>query len=471
MSTIAPSSLAASPAALEARARRLAFLALLGAAVLLPHLTSDGFEFPQVSNFWSLLPFCGLFLLPFLEVRSPPRMLHLDLLVLLSFVVALGCWENMRTWPVLLIYPPLIYLCLRMVFLAGVGRSAGERSHAPVRPRLLLGRSWLVAGIIVLAGLHVSWALEGRVSTDVAEGGVQGAQNIAHGRPLYSDPHLSAGSMDPHLDTYGPLNYEAYLPFTALATGHKAARLTTLFFDLLTALLLFMLGRQIRGPSVGVLLAFCWLAFPFTLYEEALGFNDSIVAATLVGTVLAARSPARRGAMAAAAAWTKLSPLALLPLLAGHQPGRRSAGRTALEFAVAFLLASGLIFLPAIAHSSLSAFLSRSFGFQSSRSASGSIWAELQGSYSVGLPWLDTASRVLHGLLVALTGAFAISLFRAPRRQDAVGLAAAAAAVLIAIEACLGYYSFSYILWFAPLVLIAVILGDSEPQGDGRALA
>jgi hypothetical protein len=276
--------------------------------------------------------------------------------------------------------------------------------------------------------------------------------------------------MDPHLDTYGPLNYEAYLPFTALASAHTAARLTTLFFDLLTALLLFMLGRQVRGPSVGVLLAFCWLAFPFTLYEEALGFNDSIVAATVVGTVLVARSPMRRGVMAAAAAWTKLGPLALLPLLAGHRPASRTSGRAALEFAAAFILASALIFVPAISHSSLSTFLSRTFGFQSSRLPSGSIWAELQGSYSVGAPWLDTASRVLHGLLAALAGAFAISLFRAPRRQDAVGLAAAAAAVLIAIEACLGYYSFSYILWFAPLALIAVILG-AEPPSRRRVTA
>jgi hypothetical protein len=310
----------------------------------------------------------------------------------------------------------------------------------------------------VLVAVHVSWALAGRVSTDVAEGGVQGAQNIAHGRPLYGRPRVSQGGMDPHTDTYGPFNYEAYLPFTALAAGHRAARLTTLFFDLLTALLLFMLGRQIRGPTVGVLLAFCWLAFPFTLYEEALGFNDSIVAATLVGTVLAARSPARRGAMAAVAAWTKLSPLALLPLLASHRGPHKSGRYALLEFAGAFVLATAIVFLPALAHSSVPTFISRTFGFQSSRPASGSIWAELQGSYSVGAPWLNTASRVLHGLLAALTGAFAIALFRAPRRQDAVGLAAAAAAVLIAMEACLGYYSFSYILWFAPLALVAAVL-------------
>jgi len=29
---------------------------------------------------------------------------------------------------------------------------------------------------------------------------------------------------------------------------------------------------------------------------------------------------------------------------------------------------------------------------------------------------------------------------------------------LIAVEACLNYYSLSYVLWFAPLVLIALLL-------------
>jgi hypothetical protein len=31
---------------------------------------------------------------------------------------------------------------------------------------------------------------------------------------------------------------------------------------------------------------------------------------------------------------------------------------------------------------------------------------------------------------------------------------------LLALEICLSYYSFSYILWFARLVLVALILGE-----------
>jgi hypothetical protein len=303
---------------------RTAYVVLLASV---PHLTSDGFDFPAVSNSWVCLPFCAVFLLPLLDTSVlRGRLFLLDVLALLSFIVALGLERPGRVWPVVLIYPPLLYLAARMIAIARVTHLHPDRpSASPLR--LAVPRSWLLVGIVVLPAVHVSWALQGSADTDVAFGGVQGALKILHGRPLYGAPAGSAVA-DPHTDTYGPSNYEAYLPFASALNDRTAARVTTLFFDLLSALLLFVLGRQIRGPTAGVLLAYCWLAFPFTLYEDALGFNDSIVAAALVGTVLAARSPARRGVMAALAGWTKLSPLALVPLLAGlSPPGDRGARR------------------------------------------------------------------------------------------------------------------------------------------------
>jgi hypothetical protein len=458
MATRSPAAGLAPPITLASPARRLAFVALLAAAPLLPHLSSNGFEYPAVSNVWACVPFGALMLLPLADLRAWRRLLHLDLLVLLSFVVALGLERPGRVWPVVLIYPSLLYLACRMIAIARTRSDDHATSGISARPlRLLLPRSWLVIGIAVLAAVHVGWALQGTASTDVARGGVQGAQSILHGRALYGTG-AAYGALDPHTDTYGPLDYEAYVPFASVAAGGLAARLTTLLFDLLTALLLFALGRQIRGPTAGVLLAYCWLAFPFTLYEDALGFNDSIVAAALVGTLLAARSPARRGAMAAVAAWSKFSPLALLPMLATYRPhGERGARRQA-RFAIAFVLATGLIFLPALSHSSPEEFFARTLGFQATRAPGGSVWAFLQGSYSAHAPAISTASRVLHGLLTALAGGLVFVLLRAPRRQDVVGLAAASAALLIALEVCLSYYSFSYILWFAPLVLVAVIL-------------
>lgn len=440
-------------------ARRIAYVALLALAPLLPHLSSGGFDFPAVSAAWVCLPLAALLLVPLVDLRAPWRWAHLDLLVLLSPAVALVCERPGRTWAVLLVYPPLAYLAVRMLVIA-----RGRRSAPALRLRL--PRSWLVAGIAVLAAVHVGWALQGTVSTDVASGSVQGAQRIVHGRPLYGAPSGPA-ALDPHTDTYGPATYEAYVPLAAVADSRIAARVTTLLCDLLTALLLFALGRQVRGPTAGIVLAYCWLALPFTLYEDAFAFNDALAAAALVGTVLVARSPVRRGVLAALAGWTKFSPLALVPLLAGYAPSReRSVRRDAPRFALAFALATVLIYVPVVADSDIGTFVSRTLGFQASRTPSFSLWGSLQNDYAVHLPWLGTASRVLHGLLAALVCALIILLPRASRRQDAVGLAAASAAVLIGVQACLGYWAFSYVLWFAPLVLAAVILAAAGPTAE-----
>ncbi len=457
--------IASAPAGL---AVRVAFVALLSAAPLLPQLGNSLQTYPAVSHFWVMLPFCGLFLLGLVDFEHVRRMLHLDLLVLLSFVIALGAWGQSRTWPMLFVYAPLVYLGARMGMIARVGRRDPASPAAALAPSL--PRSWLVVGIVVLAEVHIGWTFGAKVNTDVGPGSVRGAQQILHGRPLYgADKALTANlGYDPHYDTYGPVDYEAYVPFASMAGSETAARLAALVFDLLTAALLFALGRQVRGPTMGVALAYAWLAFPFTLYTDGLGANDAMVAAALVGTLLLARSPVRRGTMAAVAAWTKLTPLALVPVLAGHNPSGQDRRRQVLAFGVAFALASAVVFVPALAHGSVGTFMTRTFGFQLSRNPGYSIWERLDSNAVVGsATWITTASSVAHGLIIALTGGFAIALLWMPKRQDVVGLAGACAAVLIAVLACDGYYSFTYILWFAPLVLVALLLdhGERRPAG------
>ena len=451
---------------------RLIFVALLGAAPLLPTLGNSFAAFPTVSHSWVLLPFCGLFLLPLIEVGHLRRLFHLDLLVLLSFAIALGFWHRAQLWPLLFIYAPLVYLGVRMAMIARLVRT--HRAYPSARPlRLALPRSWLVVGIVVLTAVHISWTLDARVSADIGAAGVRGAVSLLHGHPLYGADRALVANLgyDPHYDTYGPVNYEAYVPFASVAGTETAARLAALFFDLLTAALLFALGRQLRGSTAGVVLAYAWLAFPFTLYADGLATNDSIVAAALVGTLLVARSPARRGAMLAVAAWTKLTPLALVPVMAGYNPSGRARRLGLLAFGAAFALTSAIAFVPALSHSSANVFLTRTLGFQISRSPGYSIWERLGDStFVAGAAWIKTASGVVHGLITALTGGFALALFWAPRRRDVIGLAAASAAVLIAVEFCEGYYSFTYTLWFAPLVLVALVLSREERHAPGGPL-
>jgi hypothetical protein len=134
-----------------------------------------------------------------------------------------------------------------------------------------------------------------------------------------------------------------------------------------------------------------------------------------------------------------------------------------LTFGAAFLLASAAVLVPTLLHSSVSTFVTRTFGYQLNRPAGFTIWERLNLDTLTGAAsWIKPASQVAHGLIIALTGAFAIALLWAPKREDAVGLAGASAAVVSAVLICDGYYSFTYILWLAPLVLVALILSRDE---------
>ena len=441
---------------------RGAFLVLLGATPFLPEMKSSLFDWPEVSGWWVCLPFCALFLLALGDLRHPLRLHNLDLLVLGSLILALGSYGSSRTLPVQLLYPPLVYLAVRMLCLARVGRGESMSSSRLSAFRSSLPWQWLLVGVIVLSAVHVHWALVDPSTSDVGEAGVWGGSRIVHGQALYgADGALTAKfQADPHFDTYGPFNYEAYVPFVLVSDSSTAARLMSLFFCLLTAALLFILGSRLRGPPVGLALAFAWLVYPFTIYSDGFDFNDVLVSATLVGALLVAGSPAKRGVMTALAGWTKLSPLVLVPLMLAHRSSAdERRWRASAFFSLGFLVTSIVVFLPALDHSSLATFLSRSFGYQAKRSPGYSIWA-LYGNGSIYSGSVVSISRVVHGLLLASTLALAITLPRLPRRQDLLGLAAASAAVLIALQVCDGYYSFSYLLWFLPLVLVALVCDD-----------
>ena len=154
-------------------AGRLGYLALLITAPLLPQIGNSYWTYPAVSNFWVFVPLCGLFLLPLLDVRRPRRMSNIDLLALLSFGVALGSWGHSSWLSTLFIYVPLMYLFVRMVVVARVGRAATHGSAT--QSKSWLPTSWLLAGIVVLIAVHVSWTMGGRVNTDVGPASIRGA--------------------------------------------------------------------------------------------------------------------------------------------------------------------------------------------------------------------------------------------------------------------------------------------------------
>jgi len=423
----------------------------------------------HVNALYIWIPLCILFFLPFLDWRRPLRLLHLDLLVLLSFSVSLAYFNHAHIYASTpLVYPPLVYLLLRMLAVARVGRRRGQAPE-PRSLRLLVPVPWLAVGVVFLLGFRIALNVTDSNVIDVGYAGVIGAQRIAHGEPLYGN----YPSDNEHGDTYGPVNYEAYVPFQQVLgwSGRwddlPAAHAAAIVFDLLAVALLFLLGRRVRGPGLGIALAYAWVAYPFTLFALESNSNDSLVAVFVLAAVLVASSPPARGMFGALAGLTKFAPLALAPLLWTHGLeglSRRARIRALTLFALAFLATVAVVSVPALTHDSLHTIYKRTLAYQSNRESPFSIW----GLYG-NLGYLQAA---VQGAALAL----ALSLAVLPRRADLIGLAAAAAAVLVAVQLGIEHWFYLYIPWFFGLAMLA-LLGQfswrerepAEPSGSARS--
>jgi len=428
----------------------------------------DGAFGRRVNAWYVWIPMCLLFVAPFLAsgrrgrgLKSwRPSWLHLDLLVLLGFSVSLGFFNAARiglSTP--LIYPLLGYLLIRML-LVGLG---------PARPRaqplrLLVPVSWLAVGLVFLVGFRVGLNVTNSNVIDVGYSGVIGAHRIVHGEPLYARgwPRDDASG-----DTYGPVNYYAYVPFERIWpwSGRwddlPAAHAAAVVFDLLTICGLFLLGRRIRGPSLGIVLAYAWAAFPFTLYASSTNSNDALVALLLVATLLVAGRPVARGATAALAGLTKFAPLALAPLFArtprDAKPSRLRPGPVSfVAYALAFALTAGIALLPVILGGDLRTFWDHTIAFQRDRESPFSIW----GLWS-GLDELQTAVQIGAVLLALAVGVW-------PRRPTLIQMSACGAAVLIALQLGITYWFFLYVVWFFPLVIVALLGRYGDPEAQRR---
>jgi len=385
-------------------------------------------------SWWVWLPLCLLFIAPFFDFRRPFRMLHFDLLALLAFGVS-QLFYNQGDYlvSVPLVYPVLGYLLLRMLWLGFAPRHA----QGPLVP--YARTPWLVAGLVLLVAFRVFVNVDTAKVLDIGSAGVQGAAAVLHGHPIYVGDRL-------HRDTYGPLNYLAYVPFVKLSPSSlwsqnpAAAHMASIFFDLLVLAGLFSAGRRLRagpeGTRLGVALAFAWAAFPYSMYALVLNTNDALVAALLLLAFLAFSSPTR-GVWLGAAIAAKFAPLALVPLFAR---GRTRAYAAALAATLAVLF---LPFMP-----SPHRLWDLTVGFQLNRLTPFSLWILYPS-----LGWLKV-------LVTAGAVALAAAVALVPRDRGPAQLTALAAAVLIAVQLTSSYWFYFYVVWFAPFVLIALFALD-----------
>jgi len=406
----------------------------------------------RVNALYVWIPLCVLFVAPFLpwprlrrrgRAWARPRwsLLHLDLLMLLGFSISLALFNHGRiglSTP--LVYRFLLYLLARMLLLAfGRGR--------PRRPlRLAVPVSWLAVGVLFLVGFRVGLNVTNSNVIDVGYAGVIGADKLLDGKKLYGHWPKDNGNGD----TYGPVNYYAYVPFKAIFGWSgtwddlPAAHAAAIAFDLLTLLGLFLLGRRIRGPTLGVVLTYAWAAYPFTLWALSSNTNDTLVGMLVVFALLAIASPAGRGVLAALAGLTKFVPLALGPLFMRGRGPTWPRPRAIVAYVLAYGLTLFAAMLPVLLKHNLHAFWHDSVVYQANRVSPFSVWGLWGG--------LGLEQHLVQGAAITL----AILVAFVPRNRGVVEIAALAAAVIIAIQLAASYWLFSYIVWFFPLVAIAL---------------
>lgn len=432
-----------------------------------------------LNAWWTWIPLSAVFLVGLVDRRRLWSFHTLDLLALLSFGLSLWFFnrgEVFRSAP--LAVPPIAYLLARTAWIGFRGRAASPVLSWPV---------WLLAAVAVfLGGLRVGLNLESpRGVIDVGYAGVIGADRILDGRAPYGNMPVEGTrracgkadvdgqirdriqqngrceSANPRGDTYGPMAYLAYVP-SVLALGWSgkwdslpAAHATAIAFDLLVVLGLILVGRRFGGTPLAVALAFGWLAYPFTAYALNANTNDAIMPAILIWGFWLLTSPVARGTAVALAGWTKFAALLLAPLWLTYPNGlqRRAAAHFAAAFAAASLVAFSVLLLEPSLVDTGRTFLDRTLGFQLDRGSPFSPWD--WGQYHArGIPDLGAVQLILQVAVLALAGVVAAI----PRRKGPVELAALSAAVLLGFELALTHWSYLYIPWFLPFVLLALLL-------------
>ncbi len=398
----------------------------------------------RVNAWWVWLPLCVLFLAPFVPWRRRAggwSLWHLDLLMLLGFSVSLAFFNHAQIGiSVPIVYPFLIYFAVRMLLLA-FGRGV---PHKPLR--IAIPTSWLAVAVVFLVGFRIGLDVVNSNVIDVGYAGVIGADKLIHGHHLYGNwPQDNAQG-----DTYGPVNYYAYVPFRLIfgwsGTWDQlpAAHAAAIAFDLLTLVGLYLLGRRVRGPTGGTVLAYLWVAYPFTLWSLCSNTNDTLVAMLLVLALLVISSAPGRGVAAALAGLTKFAPLALGPLFM-HGVGGWPRKRSLLAYAAAYGATLLVAMAPVLLEHNFDAFWHDSISYQAGRVTPFSVWGLWGG---LGFE---------QHLVEAATVALALAIAFVPRRRGVLQIAALASAVLIMLQISANYWLYSYVVWFFPLVILALV--------------
>ncbi len=398
------------------------------------------------------VPSAACFAAGLLDWHCPWRVEHLDLLALAGFypvamlvsddAAAAGLW--------------LAAACLGWLLVRMAGAAFGAWRMPELRPSISSRR--LGVAILILLLVRIGTLATGDIM-DVGQASSLGAWRLLHGLHLYGAVYWQwpGGPALFRPDTYGPFAYYAYIPFAILfppAHARVLAVLATLVpalcFDALTLAGLHKLGRRLGGRPLAYAFVFAYLLYAFPDLSLMGETNDALIAALCVWTIVAVQRPVIRGLLVTAAALTKFLPALLAFQFLGVRQGRLRYVLTVMT-ALAAMLAWPLI------TSGPAQFLDSTLGYQLIERGGG-----IQFSIWTYLPHVATVARLI---LAALLVLLALAPMLWSRVQDARQHAALAAALLIGAQLLLGYWFYSYVTWFYPLLIIAII----QAAGPGRA--
>ncbi|MDX6487258.1 MAG: hypothetical protein QOF43_2411 [Gaiellaceae bacterium] len=435
---------------------------------------SGAFGGVKINNPWLWGALCIVFFVGLADWRRLLSLRNLDLLMLLSPTASLWFFNHGDVFTAVpLFYPVLVWVVARGVWIGATGRGSKSRAVWP---------AWiLLAATVFLAGFRIGLNVEASNVIDVGYSGVIGAERIVHGQAPWGNfpvegtlkacgPKDAAGeireriqangrceSANPQGDTYGPVAYESYIPgygffgWSGKWDTLPASHFTSIAFDLLCLLGLWLVGRRFGGLQLAAALAFAWVAYPFTQYASNSNTNDALMPAFLIWGFWLASSPVGRGAFAALSGWTKFASLIVAPLWLTYPTGRPSK-RFVVGFLAATLAAFSVVLLEPHPLHELRVFWDRSLRWQVGRDAPWSLW-DWKQYYARGIPDLHIVQRVLQGVL--LVGAIAAAIV--PRRKSPLQLAALTAALLAGFELVLTYWLYTYIPWFYGFAAIALL--------------
>jgi len=387
------------------------------------------------------VPWEACFVLGLLDWRRPWRIEHLDLLALAGFFpVAMLISDDVSEtglW--------LAAVCLGWLFGRMAGVSFGAWRMPELRPSI--SSRWLGLAILMLLLVRIGSVAGGNIS-DVGWASSLGASRLLHGLHLYGAASWPGpgGLRVFRPDSYGPFAYYAYIPFVAAfppAPAMIATLLPAVCFDALTLAGLYKLGRRLGGRPLAEAFVFAYLLFPFPDLSLTAETNDGLIAALCVWTiVVATERPVARGLLTAAAALTKFLPALLALQFLGPRRGRSRYVLT-LVASLAAMLAWPLI------TSGPAQFLDSTLGYQLIQRGGGvqfSIWTDMPHVAIVARPILAAALVLL-----------ALSPVVRPPVRDTREQAALSAALLIGAQLLLGYWFYSYLTWFYPLLVIVIV--------------